>query len=203
VDRAYAEYVVNGLSAEESGAPCDGVKGLFAFYPHPLAHLIVASTDPMHAFYNVITDGNKTLRPTNSGDTNLGSCSNRTYKQDVINDCQSDRTHKKLWSGDTADDVPPWVFTKVECVEADKRMNSIIGPPGTNRIQRVMKAGHAANTHDTLEWAFTFARWCWHGFGTAVYVDNLLEIFDVLNILTSSSLKIATVIMSLIFSKLL
>ena len=101
--------------------------------------------------------------------------------------------HKKLWTPPTNTEVPPWVFTKAECVKADRRMKNIIGPPGVLRIQNVMKAGKADNTHDTLEWAFTYSRWCWAGLGTRIYVDNILEIFNILNILTASTMKIETV----------
>jgi hypothetical protein len=89
--------------------------------------------------------------------------------------------------------VPPWVFTKTECIEADRRMKAIIGPAGTTRIGPVMKTGKAVNTHDTLEWAFVYARWCWRGLGTSVYVENMLAIFDVLCIMTASTLDITTV----------
>jgi hypothetical protein len=72
-------------------------------------------------------------------------------------------------------------------------MSFIIGPTGVRRIRKVMKRGHADNTHDTLEWAFVFARWCWRGKGTRVYVDNILDLFDVLSIMTASTFKIETV----------
>lgn len=107
--------------------------------------------------------------------------------------CKAEGTHKKLYTAPTNNEVPPWVFTKAECITADRRMKSIIGPPGTRRISYVMKAGRADNTHDTLEWVFVFARWCWSGLGTRVYVDNALAIFDILNILTASTMKIETV----------
>jgi len=56
-DRTYAFYKTNGTAAiENNGEPSNGVKGLFAFHRHPLAHLITATTDYMHAFYNVIHD---------------------------------------------------------------------------------------------------------------------------------------------------
>ena len=136
---------------------------------------------------------NRSFRPTNSGDTSLGKTINRTYKQATIESCESEGIHKRLWTPPTSSEVPPWVFDKAECIRADRRMKCIIGPPGTRRIGQVMKAGSAENTHDTLEWAFTFARWCWSGLGNRVYVDNVLDIFDVLNILTASTLKIETV----------
>jgi hypothetical protein len=135
----------------------------------------------------------RSLRPTNSGDTSLGKTSNRTYKDSVIASCQEINFHRKLYTPPTDAFVPPWVLSKAECIQADQRMHDIIGPPGTTRIKHVMKAGKGENTHDTLEWAFTYARWCWRGLGTRVYIDNILDIFDVLNILTASTLKIHTV----------
>lgn len=107
--------------------------------------------------------------------------------------CKTDGIHKDMWTPPTENDIPPWVFAKGECTLADQRMKCIIGPAGTTRIGPVMKTGKAGNTHDTLEWAFVYARWCWRGLGTRPYVDNMLEIFDVLCILTASTLKIETV----------
>ena len=78
-------------------------------------------------------------------------------------------------------------------MKADNRMKSIIGPPGVTRIKNLMKGGRADNTHDTLEWAFVYARWCWTGLGNRVYVENILNIFDLLNVLTASTMKIETV----------
>ena len=40
----------------QDGQPSNGVKGLFAFHKHPHARLITATTDYMHAFYNVVHD---------------------------------------------------------------------------------------------------------------------------------------------------
>ena len=135
------------------------------------------------------------LRPTYSGDTSLGKSVNRTYKDSVVNACQQEGIHPKLWTAPTDEDVPPWVFTKRECMDADKRMKCIIGPAGAMRIKNVMKAGKGENTHDTLEWAFTYARWCWCGLAETgrVYIENILNIFDTLCIMTASTLKIETV----------
>lgn len=138
------------------------------------------------------------MRPTNAGDTSLGKTTNRTYKASVCSSCEEKDYHKKLYTPPFDGFLPPWVFTKANCIEADNRMHSIIGPPGSTRIRNVMKAGKGDNTHDTLEWAFTYARWCWQGLGTRVYVDNILEIFDVLNILTASTMNIETVRMLII-----
>jgi hypothetical protein len=190
----YDFYLTNGrIAIENDGRPSNGVKGLFAFHTHPHADLITATTDYMHAYYNVIRDMLKTLQPTNSGDILLGKNNNRTYKESVINCCKVDGFHKKLWTPPYDEYVPDWVLEKDDCILANKRMKCIIGPPGTMRITDVMKAGKGDNTHDTLEWAFVYARWCLRGLGTRVYIDTILEIFDVLCILTASTLKISTV----------
>jgi len=126
----------------------------------------------------------------------LGQGVNRTYKDSVVLACQESGVHPKLWTAPHDTEVPPWVFSKIECVAADKRMKSIIGPAGTMRIKNVMKAGKADNTHDTLEWAFTYARWCWFELAEGEgrnYMDNILDIFDTLCIITASTLKIETV----------
>ena len=126
----------------------------------------------------------------------MGKCTNRTYKQSVISGCEEDEFHRKLWTPPTDDEVPDWVFTKQECILADKRMKCIIGPAGAMRIRNVMKAGKGENTHDTLEWAFTYARWCWFGLAVGtprVFFENILDIFDTLCIMTASTMKIETV----------
>ena len=190
----YGYYLHNGrIAIQNNGRPTNGIKGLFAFHAHPHADLITATTDYMHAFYNVIRDILKSLQPTNSGDTLLGKNNNRTYKDSVIEACKEDGFHKKLYTAPTESFAPGWVFAKADCITSNKRMNTIIGPPGTMRIKDVMKAGKGDNTHDTLEWAFTYARWCWRGLGDRIYVENILEIFDVLCIMTASTLKIDTV----------
>jgi hypothetical protein len=56
LDKDYNWYHANALIAIEEGEPSNGVKGLFAFHKHPHASLITATTDYMHAFYNVIHD---------------------------------------------------------------------------------------------------------------------------------------------------
>jgi len=72
--RDYAWYHRNALRAIEDGEPSEGVKGLFAFHKHPHADLIIATTDYMHAFYNLVTDFLDASRPTqNSYDTHLGN----------------------------------------------------------------------------------------------------------------------------------
>jgi hypothetical protein len=51
----------------------NGVKGLFAFHKHPHPELMTATTDYMHAFYNLITDFIDSARPTHrSYDMYLG-----------------------------------------------------------------------------------------------------------------------------------
>ena len=191
----YDFYKLNGMLAEEDPRhrPSNGIKGLFAFANHPHAHLITATTDYMHAYYNIIHDALGSTRPTNSGDTKLSKHVNRTYKDVNISACEADGFHKKLWTEPTKNDVPPWVFTKAECIASDKRMKTIIGPPGTSRIKNVMKSGKGQNTHDTLEWAFVYARWCWAGKGERIYVENLLDIFEILCIMTASTMKRQTV----------
>jgi hypothetical protein len=56
-NKDYAFYLINGrASIRNNNAPVEGIKGLFAFHKHPHAPLITATTDYMHAFYNVIHD---------------------------------------------------------------------------------------------------------------------------------------------------
>jgi len=76
---------------------------------------------------DIVTLMYRSTRPTFSGDTSLGKNTNRTYKDSVVSACEEEGFHKKLWTPPTSGDVPPWVFSKAECIRADKRMKCIIG----------------------------------------------------------------------------
>ena len=53
----YMFYEGNAQLAMATGRGLsNGVKGLFAFHTHPHASLITATTDYMHAYYNLIHD---------------------------------------------------------------------------------------------------------------------------------------------------
>jgi hypothetical protein len=190
---SYDEYIANGLEAEEEGHVVDGVHGVWCFGRHPLGHLNFVGVDGMHCLANVVEDMYGTLRPTiKTTDHVLSENTNRTYKTQTIISCEEELIHKNLYVADDDDciPIPPWVLLKAECKKADGRMNTIIGPPGVRRIQKVMKRGKGnKSTHDSLEWASVFARWCLHGLGTEVYVNNILDIFDVLSVLSASTLR--------------
>lgn len=92
---------------------------------------------------------------------------------------------------ENGNDLPPWVFTKQECVAADRAMLKIIGScTFEERPLRVMRAGNASNSHDTIFWATVYARWCFRGKGNRVYIDNICDIFDIIASLGATRLNV-------------
>ena len=161
--RNYAEYVYNARTAanfQRSGRVSDksyaheGVKSLWSLHILPYAHFIHWTVDMMHSMNNVIQDCIKSLRPNFSGDTAMGKSVNRTMDANVIEGCRLDGIHPNLGNRD-----PPWVFTKNDCIHADKCLKRIIGARNPDeKPADVMKRGHANNSHDTIYWAMTYAR---------------------------------------------
>ena len=88
------------------------------------------------------------------------------------------------------DNRAPWIFTKKECIEADACMKRIIGACSyEERPMGVMKSGKAANSHDTIQWATVYARWCFRKKGSARYTNNVCDIFDILAQLNATRLN--------------
>ena len=58
------------------------------------------------------------------------------------------------------------------------------------RPQGVMKAGKASNSHDTIFWATTYARWCLRNKGSKAHIENMCNIFDILATLNSARIKV-------------
>lgn len=53
----------------------------------------------------------------------------------------------------------------------------------------VMRAGKAANSHDTIAWATTYARWCFRNKGNTAYTDNICDVYDVMAALNATRLN--------------
>jgi hypothetical protein len=86
---------------------------------------------------------------------------------------------------------PPWIFTKKECIEADNCMHKIIGKcTYEERPLHVMRRGKASNSHDTIFWAMTYARWCFRKKGSQVYIENICEVLDIISMLNATRLNI-------------
>ena len=69
----------------------------------------------------------------------------------------------------------------------------------------VMKSGKAANSHDTIQWATVYSRWCFRNKGSARYTNNICDIFDILAQLNATRLnaqKVQTVIKPRLISAL-
>jgi hypothetical protein len=95
--RTYAEYKEYARIAEDRNRNTrdksyahKGVKKLWSLHILPYAEHIHKTQDMMHCMNNVITDCNNSLRPTNSGDTNLYKFNNRTTQPSVISACQDE-----------------------------------------------------------------------------------------------------------------
>ena len=99
------------------------------------------SADLMHALFNAIKDMNKSVRPTFSGDKHLYENDNRTYSGAVVQACLDAGIHDHLATV-TRGNPPPWVFTKAECVHADRYRTKVLGVRGCTELpDGVMKRG--------------------------------------------------------------
>jgi hypothetical protein len=104
-----------------------------------------------------------------------------------------------LWGGEPneddeqEDDVrrpAPWAMKTKDCIRIDKKMESVIGAKGEELPFKVIKKGHARNTHDTIFWASTYANWCLSGEGSTAHTNNILELFDIISQLNGSRHKV-------------
>lgn len=195
--RTYAEYKESAAIAEEAnrGRPVHavqqqhrGVKKLWVLDILPYAEHIHWTVDMMHCFQNVIKDMNNSLRPTSSGDKLLFQHTNRTTVPAVKEACFNEGIHQHMTLNGNVN--PPWIFTKKECIEADRAMLQIIGSCSfEERPLGVMKAGRAGNSHDTIYWATVYARWCFRGKGSVPHRDNILDIYDIMASLCATRLN--------------
>jgi hypothetical protein len=74
-------------------------------------------------------------------------------------------------------------------------MKKVIGQYKCDEIpQGVMKKGSGRNSHDTILWATTWAPWCLRhqldDENCRPSIENVLDIFDIMGLLNSSSLKV-------------
>ena len=141
----------------------------------------------MHTLNNIISDLNKSLRPTNSGVTTaegkLFKSANRSASASVITAAQCEGIFVKLDPKKT----PPWVLSKHECIAIDTKLTKIIGSHKSEEIpQKVMRSGKASKSHDTIQWATAFGRYVLSNRG--IYTDNIVELYDIMSILNSSKL---------------
>ena len=167
--------------------------GVWSLHVLPYAFLIHWTMDAMHTFNNIITDTNKSLRPSNSGvttdDGRLFKSSNRSYSTSVINACHKEDIYPNLVSSKVR---PPWVLSKEECINMDVMLTKIIGSHKSEEIpQRVMRSGKSSKSHDTIHWATTFGRYLLSNRGD--YTDNIVEMYDIMSILNSSKLHGPTI----------
>ena len=183
--RSYCSYIESGTEAITLNKPVNGVKGIWKFHKLPYASDIARTVDAMHAHNNVICDFLASMRPTNSGDKHLFQHKNRTTHEKVITACHEEGIPT------TSDHV----FSKADCIRADAAMSKVIGQYKFDDIPKgVMRKGSGRNSHDTILWATTWAPWCLRhkldDGNCGPYVKNILEIFDIMGMLNSSSLKI-------------
>jgi len=183
--RSYDEYIASGKTAIETKSPCNGVKGIWKFHILPYACDIAWTVDAMHAHNNVVCDMLSSIRPTNGGDKQLFKHKNRTTHDKVLNACQAEgiptSTHH--------------VLSKADCIRADSVMKKVLGQYSSGEVPRgVMKKGSGRNSHDTILWATTWAPWCLRhkldDDNCVSYFENILDVFDIMGMLNSSSLKV-------------
>ena len=175
--RAYDDFIAAGTTAEITNQPTAGVKGIWVLHRLPYACHIHWTVDMMHTLANVIHDTLDSMRPTNSGTVHLYKHNNRSYCENVMRACESERIFHDPFDDLDERTLPPWCLNKNECGEVDKRMNHIIGRVDSDNIPKnIMRTGKGKKSHDTIVWATTFAAWCLRGFGP--YIDHAIELFD-------------------------
>jgi hypothetical protein len=213
--RTYVEYVDSAAEAaenvrkknaprattEEKKLPAHirGVYAMWCLFILPYADLIHWTVDMMHSFSNVIKDLIDSLRPTASAIAGIYyKHTNRTYKPDVVADCQ--RAHifpNLILLNKTTNKRPPWVLKKSTCIDIDKQMANILGAYMNDDIpQHIMRAGKCEKSHDTIQWAHIFGNWCLRDRG--VYTDNILKIFEFMSVMNGSRIHAATVVESIL-----
>ena len=90
----------------------------------------------MHAHNNVICDTIGSMRPTNSGDTQLFKHKNRTTHEKVVAACHAEGINT----------TTNHILTKADCVKADEAMKKVIGQYSCDEVPKsVMKKGSGRN----------------------------------------------------------
>jgi hypothetical protein len=168
----------------------DHVRGVYGLWPLdilPYVEHIHVGVDYMHTANNVISDSLDSVRPTASHKAGLYfKHNNRTYDPSVIQLCLNEGTFVDELGPDN-EHVPPWVISEHDCISIDRSMNRIIGAYCSDDVPTfIMRKGHCKKSHDTIQWCNTFARWCLRDRG--VYMDNILDIFEDIARLNSSSI---------------
>jgi len=202
--RTYAEYEAAGAEAIHNKAMkmqpdataedkalkdhVEGVYGLWCLAALPYANLIHWTVDMMHSFANIIQDTLNSLRPTKSHVAGLYyQHNNRTYGDSVKNACVRDNTFPILQQLRPRE-APPWVLEAKHCLQMDADMNNVMGAFASDEIPKhIFRAGKCQKSHDTIHWAHVFSQWCLRD-AEGIYVENILEIFDIMTLLNGSRL---------------
>ena len=184
--RTYEDYLHSAEIAIRTGDPHDGVKGLWCLHILDYAGYIRRTVDFMHTAHNVICDILGCIRPTNGGDRKLFQHKNRTVDSVVLKACADEGIHSALRGGDNN-----YIFSKAECIAADECMNRVIGCHDSGELPKgVLKRGKAKNSHDTILWAITWARWCLRDKGSDTYMPCVFDLFESLSSLNSSLITV-------------
>ena len=207
--RSYEDYIAHAEVAKEQvrrrtahdATPDDkklpdhykGVRGVWNFVILPYGHLIHLTMDMMHTLNNVIRDTLDSLRPSHAGDPGRYYAHvNRTYKRAVVEACEGEGIFQKQFRELKNNKLPPWVLPKAECLQIDRGMQRVLGAWKCDEVARfIMRSGGAQKSHDTIQWAETFAQRSLGNKNT--YTDNLLNIYNIMGILNASRLHVPTV----------
>ena len=147
----------------------------------------------MHTLNNVIKDTLDSLRPSHAGETGRYYAHvNRTYKPSVVTACEEEGIFLVQFHPLKDNRLPPWVLSKMECLDIDRGMQRVLGAFRSEEVSRfIMRSGGAQKSHDTIQWAETFAEHALNEKGT--YTDNIREIFNYMGILNASRLNVEMV----------
>ena len=145
----------------------------------------------MHSANNTIRDSLKVLKP----NTSEPEFENRTKKTNVIQSCREFHIFPFVYGDNPSF---PWILTKEEVAEHDKRFKHVIGAYSIEIPKKIMRFGKARNSHDTIQYAIN--GWAaWGHYDTLVtaraktsdkYVNSKLRLFNCIGILFSGNLKL-------------
>ena len=147
------------------------------------------SNKSIYSANNTIRDSLKVLKP----NTSEPEFENRTRKQNVINSCRDHYIFPFVYAENA---TFPWILTKEEVIEHDKRFKNVLGAYSIEVPKKILRRGTARNSHDTIQYAIN--GWAaWGHYNTHItarskpsdkYVNSKLRLFNCIGTLFSGTI---------------
>ena len=186
----YEDYIANGLefNAQENSRilAINGVKGVWAFEILPYAHNIWMTKDRMHTGDHVVKDSLNMLSRSVDGHKN------RTEKKSVRKACLENKIFPFLYAEEGK--LPaPWVANRYIEKHHDLKLKNVIGAVSVEVPKKIWKKAKGRTTQETLMYGCDgWATWCLYSpelLPSKPYIDNKLELFEILRILNANRFK--------------